>query len=128
MARLLVLDDDQPIRELVEKVLEFDGHEVETGGTSEEGLALFAENDYEVVITDLLMPIKGGLEVVRQVKSTRPHVGVIVVAGRGDKEVLEVIEKYEGVRVLQKPIDLGDLKTAIRELSETSDEGEGTAD
>ena len=65
MARLLVIDDDKQIRELLHLVLSRDGHEVREAIDGERGIAAFAEQAADLVIIDLFMPTCGGWETIR---------------------------------------------------------------
>ncbi len=68
MARILVIDDDVHIRSLIETHLQFDGYDVDTAENGKVGLKLVGLHQYDLVITDVVMPEQDGLEVVMGIK------------------------------------------------------------
>ncbi len=83
-ARILVIEDEEYIREMLEQMLLAAGHGVGTARDGLEGLARFRDGDYDVVITDLSIPERSGLEVTRAIKHESPEVPVILMTGWGD--------------------------------------------
>lgn len=117
--RVLVVDDEKDIRELVADVLKEGGYEVETASGGEEALSLARDNDFDLVATDLGMPGLSGWEVARGCREISPGIAVILLTGWG--AVLDPREAEEaGVnRILKKPFDMGDLLQAVEELLQT---------
>ena len=68
MARILLIEDNDPIRTLLRETLEFDGHTVIEARNGKQGLALFQHANADLVITDIVMPEKDGLEVVMELR------------------------------------------------------------
>jgi CheY-like chemotaxis protein len=119
LARILVIDDEPAIRRVVRRVVEGAGHEVLEASDGEAGMRLLAENQSDVVITDLFMPGQDGIVTVRRIRKEFPGVKVIVVSGgdstgrldlRRDAEVLGAIAS------LRKPFAASDLLQTIHEV------------
>src|SRR5215468_2144159 len=80
-ARVLAVDDQRYFRELIASLLREEGYEAETAASGEEALRILERADYDVVLTDLVMPGMDGSELVRRVKQRRPDQDVVVVTG-----------------------------------------------
>ncbi len=115
MARILVIDDDKPIRDLLRKTLEMAGHETEEAYDGQHGLELNRSNPVDLVITDIFMPRKGGLEVIEEIRREYPRIKIIsITAGEGD-DCAEAKE-LGAVRTFVKPIKLDELLDAVKEV------------
>lgn len=82
-ARILVIDDDVAVREVLADILRTGGHDVEVAGTGEEGVARFADGGFDVVFTDLGMPGMSGWEVAESIKGASPGTPVGLTTGWG---------------------------------------------
>jgi DNA-binding response OmpR family regulator len=124
VARILVIDDEEPIRSLMKKALERQGHQVEEAPDGSVGIQLFGESRFDLVITDLLMPEKEGIETLLDLKELDPDVKTLVVSGglsfRGralDKYgPLEDAEALGADATLSKPFEIRELVDAVAEL------------
>lgn len=119
MANILVIDDDAQIREISRKSLERAGHHVLTAQDGEEGLDLYSHNKVDLVITDILMPIKEGIEVIMQLKKWDPNVKIIAISGGGRNDpdaYLKVARHLKVDRTMEKPFDLKSFLGAIEEV------------
>ncbi len=81
MARILLIDDEDPIRTLMRRILEPSGHAVFEARNGAEGLALFRDAPTDVVITDMVMPAVEGFEVLRVLREIHPPVKIIAISG-----------------------------------------------
>ena len=118
MARILIVDDEPIVRDLLRTVLEHDGHTVEEAIDGQEALDAHAKNAYDVAIVDLIMPRKNGLDTVLELRAQRPETRLIVMTGalpalldssRNMDEMLGAVVK------LTKPMRPADLLRAVRE-------------
>ena len=120
MARILVIDDDVEICTLTKKFLVLDGHEVDTAEDGAVGLKLTGRNQYDLVITDVVMPEQDGIGVVAELKRLKPHIRIIVRTGGGAKfsisELLNITKFMKADRGLAKPLDFEMLLETVREL------------
>jgi two-component system, OmpR family, response regulator ResD len=85
MARVLIVDDEPNIREVVGLYLRRDGHDVVSATDGEEALAVFRESEPDLVVLDLMLPKIGGLEVCRRMRAER-RVPLIMLTARGEEE------------------------------------------
>ena len=84
MGLILIIDDDSSVRGTMKRILERDGHEVREPEDGAIGLKLSREEPPDVVVTDLLMPEKDGIETIMELRAEFPDVGILAVSG-GDK-------------------------------------------
>jgi CheY-like chemotaxis protein len=111
--RVLVIDDDRHVRMLLDDLLAAWGYEADFAADGVEGLALFEQGTYDVVLTDLTMPRVTGLDVVAGVRSRDPSVAVIMfTAFMGE---LQGEDERLGFTVLRKPLNIEGLRRALRE-------------
>lgn len=120
MARILVLDDEEQMREAVRLALERDGHEVCEAADGATALSLFRDQRMDIVITDLVMPHKDGAEVIRDLRKLSASVKIVALSGRGGiciKANLDRALMTGADRALMKPCDFDELRRNIRELT-----------
>ena len=79
MARILVIDDDELVRFTLQKILEEENHEVIVAVDGKEGTALFAAQPFPLVITDLIMPEKEGMETIIELRRDYPDTKIIAI-------------------------------------------------
>ena len=113
MARILVIDDDNTIRQLIVVALETAGHDVVQASTGREGVSLFAKQGADVLITDLVMPTDS-LESVVGLCHDYPALPIILVSGlaANSPRTVDVAETLRARRTLPKPFNLADLLVA----------------
>jgi YesN/AraC family two-component response regulator len=122
MSRILVADDEAPIRELLRQALEMNGYEVIEASNGVETVKLFRENQIDLVITDIIMPDKEGLESIMDLKEIDPDVKIIAMSGGGRLEphsYLQMASKFGAKKVFQKPLSISLLLSTIKEILET---------
>ena len=88
---VLIIDDEQSIRLSLASFFEDEGYSVLTAEDGKEGLEIFFDKKVDIVITDLRMPEKDGIEVMKTIHAQSPEVPMIVVSGAGKKE--DIIKK-----------------------------------
>jgi CheY-like chemotaxis protein len=126
MTRILVIEDDTDERELFKVALKRAGYEVVGAPDGQVGLELFYQQPFPLVITDIFMPEKEGLETIFELKRTFPDVHIIAISGGSTlghhsgtfqaDEALEVARVAGAERTLDKPIDLKQLLQTVEEL------------
>jgi DNA-binding response OmpR family regulator len=119
MARILIIDDNAQLREMLNLMLTQAGHEVAEAGSGELGVKLYKEKPAEVVVVDILMPEKGGLETIVELKRDFPNAKVIGISGGFQKKTDEsgTLAELLGIeRTLSKPFAPEELLKAIREV------------
>ena len=105
MAKILVIDDDEQFCEFLEKVLIRDGNEVATAHDGEDGIRRFERILPDLVITDIFMPNKNGIEVITELQRMNSDVSVIAISGRQlqQLEALDFALLLGARRILEKP-------------------------
>lgn len=83
MSKILVLDDEPSILMMIRKMLEKAGHEVEVALNGKEGMELFKKNKPDLLITDIIMPEKEGLEIIFELRRQFPDLKIIAISGGG---------------------------------------------
>ncbi len=106
MARILLIDDDDPLRAALRESLEYAGHSVVEASEGAAGLALFDEHPFDLIITDLLMPGKEGVEVLMEIRKRKSPVKTLAISGggaRADLSYLQIAKVMGATEVLPKP-------------------------
>ena len=111
--RLLIIDDERMARANLARALERGGHESAQAGSGEEGLALLAEQDFDVVITDIAMAGMSGMEVLKAVRSSKPEVEVIMVTGYPMIENAVEAMRLGAFHYLAKPYSLAEARMLV---------------
>ena len=112
--RILVVDDDELVREVLAGALAFMGFDVDLAGSGAEGLRLFLKRPFDLVLTDLQMPGMDGFTLAIQVKDESPEIPVVLMTGHEKVKVLEMAEKSCVDSVLFKPLRLETIQQTIQ--------------
>ena len=116
MATILIIDDEESIRNLLKEVLERANHRVLVAVDGQEGLTLYQQNKVDLVLMDILMPGTDGLEATLQLTREYLDAKVIAMTGaQGDRNFLDVAKLFGARRVFEKPFDLNKLVEAVKE-------------
>jgi CheY-like chemotaxis protein len=119
VARILIIDDEDQPRRMLQQVLIRVGYDVVEARDGNEGLQLFRASPTDLIITDILMPEKEGLETIIDLRREFPAVKIIAISGggrTGNLNFLEVAKRLGAQRTLQKPFELQEMIAAVREL------------
>ena len=118
MPRILIVDDEREIRNLLREVFLAKGYEVVEAANGEDGLRVFQSTPVDLVMTDILMPEKEGLATIMELKKKNPKLKIIAMSGGSLKSsnYLEYARKLGADKVLQKPFDLRSVLEAVKEL------------
>jgi len=117
MARILVAEDDQFTRELVQRALQADGHEVKITGDGSEALDVFEEGlPYDLVITDVEMPNLDGLTMVESILAKNADQKIIIMSGLADELTKARALLSASVRMITKPVTLEKIRGEANEL------------
>ena len=119
MACILVIDDQDELRETLRAILEEGGYEVREASNGREGIACCQTHTIALVITDLLMPEQEGIETIQQLRTMTPPPKIIAISGGGYTGRLDFLGAAAVLgadRTLQKPIRARDLLTTVQDL------------
>ena len=118
MANILVIEDDDIMLKAIRNILGKDGYNVITAKDGKEAFEKLDGGEYDVVVTDLMMPYANGLEVVSRLRSdeTKRNVGIIVISSVGNEETITEAFRLGADDYLKKPIMAGELLIRIRKL------------
>jgi len=117
MAVVLVIDDEADIRALLREALERDGHEVLTARDGRDGLQVYQERRPAVVITDVFMPRRSGIDLVLELARTDTPPKIIAISGVTGSTFLEAAREANVARTFVKPFDVREVMRAVRELT-----------
>lgn len=121
MPLILIIDDDNHVRGMLRQTLERAGYDVLDAPNGKEGMNLYRQDPADLVITDLIMPEKEGIETIIELRREFPDVKIIAMSGGGIIEPETYLRMAKGlgaVRTLTKPIERKDLLEAVREFIE----------
>jgi two-component system, NtrC family, nitrogen regulation response regulator NtrX len=118
MARILVVDDDADIRQTLAEILGYDGHVVEVARDGLEAQRLIEKVVFDIVLCDVRMPGKDGMELLDWAKKTRPDVEFIMLSGHATIDMAVEATKKGAFDFLEKPLDLPKLEILIRNATQ----------
>ena len=120
MARILIIEDDDKFRAMVRKMLEKAGYnDIEEAANGSIGVKLFRQHPFDLVITDIIMPDKGGFEMITELSRDYSRIKIIAISGGGinDPQGYLEIAKFLGASwTLAKPFRHSDLIDVVQEL------------
>ena len=116
MRKILIIDDNSAVRATMARILELAGYETVTAGDGNEGLIRMRQEDPDLIITDIIMPEKEGIETIRQILIERPSAKIMAVSGGGrhaNMDFLDAARKLGAIDVLEKPFEPDDLVNRV---------------
>ncbi len=121
MATILVIDDEKSIRNTLQEVLEYENHKVDVATNGTEGIELFSNNSYDVVLCDIKMPGMDGIEVLEKLHEKAHDVPIIMISGHGNIDTAVEAIKKGAYDFIEKPLDLNRLLVSMRNAVERND-------
>ena len=112
--RVLIIDDEAGIRESLQALLEIEGYRVETASTGTEGIAKAGTQNYDVVLLDLALPDRNGMDVLAELRSLDPRQAVIMITAYGTVENAVRAIQFGAANFIQKPWDNEKLLADVR--------------
>lgn len=113
--KVLVVDDEEHIREILKETLEGEGIVAATASNGQEALEMLAAEVFDLMLLDIKMPFCDGLSVLREVRKADPVLPVIVITGMASREEMEEAKSYGNCKCIRKPFHIKTLLTEIRE-------------
>lgn len=118
MARILIVDDEKLARMTVRQMLEGEGHEIHDAGDGQAALEQLTGTHVDVVVTDIIMPEKEGIQTIIELRREFPDVKIIAMSGGGrvgNVDFLSVAKDIGAVHVLRKPFRQAELLEAVND-------------
>ncbi|MGD8530521.1 MAG: sigma-54 dependent transcriptional regulator [Syntrophobacterales bacterium] len=121
MANILVVDDENSMREFLEIMLNKEGYQVATAAGGGEAIDLLKKSDFDLVITDIRMKEIDGLEVLKRCKELHPHTIVIMISAYASTSTAVEAMKWGAYDYLPKPFKVREIKAVIRDALDTAE-------
>ncbi len=123
MAEVLLVDDEASVRELVSEVLKQNGHTVSSASSVKEAHDLFSKQTFDLVVTDLVMPERSGIDLILELRELQPDIKVLAISGGGGItgrfDYLPIASLVGAGAILKKPFSISDLRKRVDELLST---------
>lgn len=119
MIRILLAEDDELLRETLRIALEKAGYDVVPASNGVAALNLLRQTEFNVIVTDVLMPEMDGLEVIQSLRKASSDVPIVAISGGGrtrNMDMLEYAREFGADRILPKPLLPRDLIAAVKEV------------
>jgi CheY-like chemotaxis protein len=120
--KILIVDDDEAVRRVLHSILESAGHSVTAATNGREALDIMSGGDFELMITDLVMPEQEGIETIKLLRKEYPDVRVIAMSGAFGGDYLQIAGFMGAHKTLVKPIRMQTVLEAIEDVM-----GDGSA-
>lgn len=117
--RILVIDDEPSALDVLRRILEGEGYEVQAAANGLDGVALFRRQPCDLVITDMVMPVKDGLQTILELRDEAPDLPIIAISGGGvisKERYLTVAGYLDRVITIAKPFTVLEIVTAAARL------------
>lgn len=116
IGRILVVDDDETLLEVLKEILTYRGHEVVTAVDGQEAIDLLQTERFDLIITDIVMPRKTGVDVLKMARDIDPRYPVIVITGNPSEETTEKLIRIGAYEFIVKPFDNDRVLMAVTKL------------
>ena len=116
MVNILIIDDDELVRKTLKTLLICRDYAVDVAEDGSSGMEKAKSDLYDIVLLDINLPDKGGLDVLKDIKSAKLKASVIMITGDASPETEEKAKRLGAVNYLSKPIAPGTLFTAIQKV------------
>jgi DNA-binding response OmpR family regulator len=113
MARILVVDDEEPVRKMLSAFLSDRGHTVETAAGGKAGLEVLRRGAVDLVLLDINMPDMNGIETLRRILAEDPRAAVIMISGAGDETLARRALEMGAFDYIEKPFDIDYLEKVV---------------
>jgi DNA-binding NtrC family response regulator len=126
-AKVLIIDDEEGIRNVLQRTLVAVGFEVIAAETGEEGTNVFRRERVDIVVVDMVLPKKDGVETIMDIRRGFPQAKFIAMSGEKNSEMLGLAEKVGAQKRLTKPFTRQQLIGAIEEVLRSGPPSDGAA-
>jgi two-component system OmpR family response regulator len=126
--RVLVVDDEEPIRDIVSRVLDAEGYDCTVAGGGKEALEIASKQKFDVVLLDIMMPEVSGIDVLRHLATDCPDACVVMTTAVDDMPTAAEALNLGATDYVTKPFNLADLSGRVEEALEASKRLQGKTD
>ena len=123
MSTILVVDDEQPVCDMIKDMLEPAGYTITATQSANEAISLFNECPLDMIITDMVMPEKTGIDLIMKIREKSPDVKILAISGgggiNGRFDYLAVAELVGAESILKKPFTMGQLRERVKTMMQS---------
>ena len=113
MARILITEDEESLRRFVARALRLDGHETQEAGDGAEGLEKLDEERFDLLLSDIRMPVMDGIELAHQAAARFPEMKILLMTGYAEQRERADDLATKIIDVVPKPFALPDIRKAV---------------
>lgn len=113
MARILITEDEDSLRSFVARALRMDGHETSEAADGAEGLEALAEGKFDLLLSDIRMPVMDGIELTHKAAAAHPGLKILLMTGYAEQRERADDLATKIIDVVSKPFTLPDIRTAV---------------
>ena len=116
MAKILIVEDDDEVRDVLKTLLQDEGHDVSEASDGNEAIEQFLRIPVDLVILDIVLPDKEGLETIIDLRRTHPNVKIMAMSGGGrtsPQDYLDMAKRLGAVEVIAKPFSIDDFLRSV---------------
>ena len=111
---ILVVEDEPIIRELLTRA--FNGHKVQAAANGQQGLEIFKKGNFDIIISDIEMPVLDGIDMIREIKKHNHNVKIVVISGGMDMERQKALQSLGPGALFIKPLSVAELADSVEKL------------
>lgn len=126
MPKILIIDDEEDICEMLETLFRKEGFETMSAGNGREALKLMEREEFDLMITDIVMPEMEGISTIIETQKEQPDMKIFAISGGGridPESYLELASGFGAIRTFTKPLDIRELLDAVRSVLDGDDAG-----
>ena len=117
MSKILVVDDEEDVRVMLKTALHREGCNVSTAASGREALALYKNEGFDLVITDMVMPDVSGIDLIMELRNLNAEINIIAISGGGGItgrfEYLPIAKLIGANHIFSKPFSLAEIRKAV---------------
>ncbi len=118
--KILIVDDEPSVLKMLNKMLKDESDDIVEAKNGEEALQICQQQEIDLMITDIVMPEKHGIDLIMEVKNIKPDVPIIAISGGGGVsgrfDYLEIAELLGAKNILHKPFSVGELRDVVHNI------------
>lgn len=113
---VLIVDDEEFIRDIVRECLSSTGHNVMTAGNGDQALELIRNNHFDITFLDFSMPSRDGLELLREIRGIDPNANVVIISARPEEQLPGELSDEGSYNIIRKPFSVDQIQNAVTKV------------